>query len=457
MNEDISLNELQHHGIKGQRWGVRRFQKKDGTLTSAGKKRYSDDSGPKKSRHRQNLEANYIAQGLSKSEAEAAANKRIKTEKIIAITAGMTLGACAAYYGRNKYIADRTDQILKAGTSFHNLDSKANPRPGEHLYVNYRQNDRNYFNGHFAVNKMRKNGHVFEHRIEAIEDVKIPSLKTRQSVFKQLCEKDPEFKKAIADHSNVPSGWSPKMIYKNMWPKFGDKDTPEFNEAKAKYFKALKEKGYAAIVDEWDTNKFVFRSDAPLILLDTSHKSLGKMTIKELKAQDILVAQANRHNHAFKNNVLNAAMTPHTNHFKESDKYLKRYSKMSGKNRSNVELAIFKDKYKNGPFSEDRYKKEAQLKEVLKSRKGKEYAYAGAYLSKNKDMSVDDAFAKASKKYKNRKKMDRRIAKTTGETVAISAGLTYGYAKRRRMIDSYRKEHPRTKLTDKEILKQLQK
>lgn len=32
-------NELQHHGIKGQRWGVRRFQKKDGTLTSAGKKR----------------------------------------------------------------------------------------------------------------------------------------------------------------------------------------------------------------------------------------------------------------------------------------------------------------------------------------------------------------------------------------------------------------------------------
>lgn len=32
-------NELTHHGVKGQRWGVRRFQKKDGTLTSAGKKR----------------------------------------------------------------------------------------------------------------------------------------------------------------------------------------------------------------------------------------------------------------------------------------------------------------------------------------------------------------------------------------------------------------------------------
>ena len=31
---------LSHHGIKGMRWGVRRFQNKDGSLTPAGKKRY---------------------------------------------------------------------------------------------------------------------------------------------------------------------------------------------------------------------------------------------------------------------------------------------------------------------------------------------------------------------------------------------------------------------------------
>lgn len=32
-------SELYHHGIKGQKWGVRRYQNKDGTLTTEGKKR----------------------------------------------------------------------------------------------------------------------------------------------------------------------------------------------------------------------------------------------------------------------------------------------------------------------------------------------------------------------------------------------------------------------------------
>lgn len=37
------MNELKHHGILGQKWGVRRFQNEDGSLTSAGKKRYKVD------------------------------------------------------------------------------------------------------------------------------------------------------------------------------------------------------------------------------------------------------------------------------------------------------------------------------------------------------------------------------------------------------------------------------
>ena len=37
------MSELRHHGIKGQKWGVRRFQNKDGSLTADGKKRYGAD------------------------------------------------------------------------------------------------------------------------------------------------------------------------------------------------------------------------------------------------------------------------------------------------------------------------------------------------------------------------------------------------------------------------------
>lgn len=40
MNDYRELHELYHHGVKGQQWGVRRYQNPDGSLTELGKKRY---------------------------------------------------------------------------------------------------------------------------------------------------------------------------------------------------------------------------------------------------------------------------------------------------------------------------------------------------------------------------------------------------------------------------------
>lgn len=41
--ENYNQDYLKHWGIKGQRWGVRRYQNADGTLTTAGKKRYNKE------------------------------------------------------------------------------------------------------------------------------------------------------------------------------------------------------------------------------------------------------------------------------------------------------------------------------------------------------------------------------------------------------------------------------
>ena len=40
-----SKNELLHYGIKGQKWGIRKYQNSDGSLTEEGRKRYGIGSG----------------------------------------------------------------------------------------------------------------------------------------------------------------------------------------------------------------------------------------------------------------------------------------------------------------------------------------------------------------------------------------------------------------------------
>lgn len=50
----MTENELVHFGIKGMRWGVRRYRNKDGTLTPAGKKRYDQDVRDNASKKKEN-------------------------------------------------------------------------------------------------------------------------------------------------------------------------------------------------------------------------------------------------------------------------------------------------------------------------------------------------------------------------------------------------------------------
>jgi hypothetical protein len=66
-------NELMHHGIKGQKWHVRRFQNKDGSLTVAGKKRYSTGSdGNAKAKFKDMVDKYKAKRAASKAKKEEA-------------------------------------------------------------------------------------------------------------------------------------------------------------------------------------------------------------------------------------------------------------------------------------------------------------------------------------------------------------------------------------------------
>ena len=83
----MSSNELAHHGIKGMRWGVRRYQNKDGTLTKAGRKKmakldkeYSKLTGQNRNRNRNTESPNTRLSKMTDDEIRARIN-RINLER----------------------------------------------------------------------------------------------------------------------------------------------------------------------------------------------------------------------------------------------------------------------------------------------------------------------------------------------------------------------------------------
>ena len=81
-------DSLQHHGILGMHWGVRRYRNKDGSLTAAGKKRYGVDGEAKSSTTKKVVggaatAAALVGAGVAVSKAVSSKNDSSRSKKIL--------------------------------------------------------------------------------------------------------------------------------------------------------------------------------------------------------------------------------------------------------------------------------------------------------------------------------------------------------------------------------------
>lgn len=297
-------NELYHHGIKGMKWGVRRFQKKDGTLTAEGKKRYSGEKIPeKKSTHRQNLEKKYRDQGMSKKDAEQVAAKRIKAEKYVAAAAGVTLVACAAYMAYRGYAVDKT---LKNDTNFQRIMQS---RPGEafkinpgRTYVAYDKRDKIKYKGLLAETFRQRGMNVQDVSLKYVKDVKVASRKRAEDTLVSLYRNDKEFRRAFDSsmselnsrfHNERLRNMAGQVKVRSAENKISDRflrtkgydvfnaglvnNSPSGQAAANRFYDALKKQGVNAIEDINDKRYSGYRSKHPLIVFSGAYEWEAKV------------------------------------------------------------------------------------------------------------------------------------------------------------------------------------
>lgn len=140
-------NYLQHHGILGMKWGVRRYQNKDGSLTAAGRKRVAKldaeretltgkkssggDSAPKKRTlrdvpddelkkivERRRMENDYLS--LSKHISELTPKRVSNGKKFVDYVANKVLIPAVTDASKNfatKFLNSKGDELLSKLTS----------------------------------------------------------------------------------------------------------------------------------------------------------------------------------------------------------------------------------------------------------------------------------------------------------------------------------------------------
>ena len=124
---------LEHHGILGQKWGVRRYRNEDGSLTAAGKKRNSEASDKKKKIAKRVaigaaatasiIGAGYLATTMTARHKILKEGKK-RSEALLKTSAGIVIGG-ATPQQRHAAISLKNSYMYEAGKAIDDSKKKA--------------------------------------------------------------------------------------------------------------------------------------------------------------------------------------------------------------------------------------------------------------------------------------------------------------------------------------------
>ena len=322
--------ELYHHGIKGQKWGVRRFQNKDGSLTPAGRRRYDEPNDGRKtsasktkeskkykipenkSLHRLKLEEKYMKNGMTREEAEQAAAKRIRTEKFVAAAAVVAVASAVAYA---KYKGYTSDKIIKENSDFQRimrLDPNAELRKDSRLYATIDKKDKVLYKGMFAdhLTKMKSdNENIYDITVRNRKEIKIASEKRARDTFVNLFKNDKDFKNEFIERLEKDGYEVSKGRLDGIFNKMlKDSNSLSDRELKGKaydlfnvmlaeqgerternanrFYAALRKQGVNAVKDINDSKINNYHAKLPVILFDTDYDYVKKRVMEASEIQE---------------------------------------------------------------------------------------------------------------------------------------------------------------------------